>query len=425
MSPTDSTLAEQVGLHEAEIEKRLEMLGVTSADIESLIRTGELLHSNYDAVIDTFYSQQVAIREVALIIGDAESLRRLKVAQRAYITELFSGVYDQDYVNNRLRIGLVHKRIGVEPKYFLTAAKTLRDTLIVEMGRAVTDRDEFEAARDGLDKILNFDTQIIFDAYIRSLISEVESSRQRIVEHTRELHRKVEERTAELAESSRTDFLTNLMNRRAFREELRAGMARARRHGHPISLLCMDLDDFKQLNDSVGHAAGDKLLARFVSILMREKRETDVACRLGGDEFCALLPDTDRFGAERLVERFERVWSEELGHAVSCGIASTGPDRFLGVDALFDQADAEMYAVKQRRKGVSEEVSSDSTSIDASDDAETPTVTLPECASSKVRGARPKSVKQVESASGSLIEAGAEAVPAEPPSPPRHSSETL
>ena len=124
-------------------------------------------------------------------------------------------------------------------------AADLRDILVENMERVFSDRSEFRRARGAMDKILNFDTQIIFDAYIRSLVSEVESSRQRIVEHSRELQRKIEERTAELAASSRTDFLTNLMNRRAFREELRSSMARARRHGHAISLICMDIDEFK------------------------------------------------------------------------------------------------------------------------------------------------------------------------------------
>ncbi len=124
--PIERTLADQLQLHHIEIERRKELLGFTRADAEVLAAARGPILELLDAVVDEFYAHQTAIEEIALIIGDAETLRRLRTAQREYIKDLFSGTYDGDYVNNRLRIGQVHKRLGVEPKYYLSAIKASR-----------------------------------------------------------------------------------------------------------------------------------------------------------------------------------------------------------------------------------------------------------------------------------------------------------
>ena len=78
--------------------------------------------------------------EIALLIGDADTLRRLRSAQRKYVNDLFSGFYNLEYVNNRLRIGLVHKRIGVEPKLYLAAINTLHQLLIEMVQSTIPDK---------------------------------------------------------------------------------------------------------------------------------------------------------------------------------------------------------------------------------------------------------------------------------------------
>ncbi|MCW5211307.1 hypothetical protein VU04_00140 [Desulfobulbus sp. TB] len=110
-----------------------------------------------------FYEKQTSFEEIALIIGDADTLKRLITAQKKYIINLFSGKYDLEYVNNRLRIGLVHKRIGVEPKYYLSALKTLKDILTNIISNDISDNEVKKTTCDALDKILCFDTELVFD----------------------------------------------------------------------------------------------------------------------------------------------------------------------------------------------------------------------------------------------------------------------
>jgi diguanylate cyclase (GGDEF)-like protein len=153
---------------------------------------------------------------------------------------------------------------------------------------------------------------------------------------------------------ARIDALTGTANRRAFDEQLEHALALSARLGHPLTLAYLDLDDLKRLNDREGHAAGDRALMVVGRTLGEAMRRTDTVARLGGDEFALLLPDTDRAGAESVIQKARRaldaaLHAERLG--VSCSIGAvtfaTPPPR--AVDAL-RAADDLMYEVKARGK---------------------------------------------------------------------------
>jgi len=150
------------------------------------------------------------------------------------------------------------------------------------------------------------------------------------------------------------DQLTGLPNRALFLEQLQHAIARARRKGDPVSVLYLDLDGFKSVNDSLGHAAGDELLVGVAERLRRSLREADTVARLGGDEFGILLEEELQGAtqtAQRVVRQFERPWSLSSGSAsvgVSIGIAARDGEE---LDELLRQADVAMYAAKASGKG--------------------------------------------------------------------------
>jgi diguanylate cyclase (GGDEF)-like protein/PAS domain S-box-containing protein len=161
---------------------------------------------------------------------------------------------------------------------------------------------------------------------------------------------------AELSRLATRDDLTGLYNRRFFERELAQQLLLLRRHGGAASVLFVDLDDFKQVNDTLGHQCGDDLLQHVATILTGRLRQSDVIARLGGDEFAVLLPVTDADGAACIVEALEREFAERPadfeGHRVharpSIGVAQLEPE--LDVDAVLRRADQAMYAVKRARR---------------------------------------------------------------------------
>ncbi len=148
-----------------------------------------------------------------------------------------------------------------------------------------------------------------------------------------------------LSQLAHIDELTGIFNRRGLSVQLGKAVARAVRDGAPLSLLLIDLDGFKRINDEHGHAAGDQILRDVAIQLGAAVREDDVVARLGGDEFVVLLPNTHALLAQQVSDRIHR----SLTIAASIGIASPDEERF-DPDRLLRQADELMYAAKRRRK---------------------------------------------------------------------------
>ncbi|HTD64699.1 MAG TPA: diguanylate cyclase [Verrucomicrobiae bacterium] len=152
-------------------------------------------------------------------------------------------------------------------------------------------------------------------------------------------------------ELSRTDELTGLPNARAFKKRLANEVDRAHRYLRSLSLIVIDSDALKRVNDQHGHAAGDRLLAGVASALRGSIRSTDFVARYGGDEFVAILPETDLAGARVLAERMLTMLAvrDEGGTlcTVSIGIASLEAG---GADDLFRSADAALYDAKRKGK---------------------------------------------------------------------------
>jgi diguanylate cyclase (GGDEF)-like protein len=146
------------------------------------------------------------------------------------------------------------------------------------------------------------------------------------------------------------DPLTGLLNHRAFQERLAEELRRAERTGDPVSLVALDLDDFKAINDAHGHAAGDEALRTVAAALRDELRATDVCGRVGGDEFTLALVDADVGQAERIVERVRaRLAAAPRPLTISAGIVSY-PRHGTVQDELLHLADGAMYWAKSNGK---------------------------------------------------------------------------
>jgi diguanylate cyclase (GGDEF)-like protein len=157
-----------------------------------------------------------------------------------------------------------------------------------------------------------------------------------------------------LARAARSDALTGALNRRGFEERFAQEVGRARRSGEPMAVLVIDIDRFKQINDSLGHAVGDDVLMLVAKELRDSVRTSDVVARIGGEEFAVLLPAATREDGVVVAERFRESMSRQIaglrkGLAVtaSVGVAAF-PDDGSCRDTLFHHADRAVYTAKDR-----------------------------------------------------------------------------
>lgn len=153
---------------------------------------------------------------------------------------------------------------------------------------------------------------------------------------------------------ARTDGLTGTMNGRTFREKACGMFGLAARHGRSITLAYIDLDNFKMLNDSLGHAEGDQVLRSVADVLLKSVRDTDIVARLGGDEFALLLPETTIAGARTVLSKVQenlmnkvkdRNWP--IGLSIGVAVFSVPP---RNPEEAINLADSLMYRVKNTGK---------------------------------------------------------------------------
>jgi diguanylate cyclase (GGDEF)-like protein len=154
---------------------------------------------------------------------------------------------------------------------------------------------------------------------------------------------------AETEKLARTDPLTALPNRRQFFRSGEAALTESRGSGQPLALLALDVDHFKRINDQGGHQLGDTVLREVAQCCRASLRNTDLAARIGGEEFALLLPATDLAQAQQLAERLrQEIAALQLPAAVtvSIGCAELSPE-MGSVDALLARADEALYAAKE------------------------------------------------------------------------------
>ncbi len=166
---------------------------------------------------------------------------------------------------------------------------------------------------------------------------------------------------AEAEKQSMTDALTGLYNRRSMDQLLQREVAMAERYGHPMSLVMIDLDYFKEINDAHGHAAGDHMLRAFADCVRITLRKTDLAFRYGGDEFVIALPQTPLFQAQQVVQKLRQAFlSVDFSHAIthldknptlSIGVAERSKTgNILTLASLLSAADQALYNAKNSNR---------------------------------------------------------------------------
>lgn len=169
------------------------------------------------------------------------------------------------------------------------------------------------------------------------------------------INKTLKEKNRELEEIAVTDSLTGLYNRKHLIETLTHELARGQRYDHPVSVLMIDIDHFKRYNDTFGHLAGDRVLAKMASIFIESLRRIDYVARYGGEEFLVMLPETESQEALSAAERIRtRVAGETFTHhnekvsiTVSIGIAGF-PENGRSLESIIASADAALYRAKRR-----------------------------------------------------------------------------
>ena len=304
-------------------------------------------------------AQQSAVREppvVAFLVvteGDADGTLRDLLAGAGFRVEMQRSFGE---VREAVRVTvpdilIVHSRsaLGPELAFYASLRAVLEKAFVplVVMAESITSEDEVMALSAGVDAVLTAPFHpMLVAARLQSLL------------RIKALHDALVAANTRLEEISRVDPGTGLYNRRYFFERLEEEYARVTRRGGPLSVLMLDIDDFKVANDRFGHLFGDHVLRRIAGMLQNVSRRIDIVARYGGEEFAFILPDTPLAAAVTLAERVRRsiamaefVQEEAAMHlTVSIGVTDAAECDAPEVDRLVRCADKALYKAKSLGK---------------------------------------------------------------------------
>ncbi|NNM70017.1 MAG: sensor domain-containing diguanylate cyclase [Gallionella sp.] len=238
---------------------------------------------------------------------------------------------DARFADNRLVVGAPYIRFYAGVPLVTKTGEALGTLCVID-----TQPRELDVATKSA--LCSLARQVMAQLELRKMLFEVQRTEQ-------ELNRL----NLELTAQTLTDPLTRLNNRRALARNLVAEWERAFRYSQPLSLLMLDVDEFKSYNDEFGHPAGDGVLQQLAEIIAREARQPDFVARYGGEEFVIVLPETDSEGALKIAERIrykiERASWPHRPVTISIGQACYGSQ--ADADTLLAQADQALYLAKQ------------------------------------------------------------------------------
>ncbi|CAK0760051.1 diguanylate cyclase [Gammaproteobacteria bacterium] len=318
--------------------------------------------SEMNAQVETFKAQltanmdtqrvRLALEITAQLIRDA---RHRLLWEKQRLEEFLKNLTERiQQISNHLREAEASQVESLEDGVEMKRSFQERFSIMRQEVTEATDLDQIRLSIEaGLDLVENHMTIFMQREENRSrqATERILSLNKRLKSMEGETNQLREQIRRERAQAVR-DPLTGLFNRIAYEERLAIEFQRVKRYGTPLSLMILDIDFFKRINDSYGHQAGDKVLKKIATRIAANVRDADFVGRFGGEEFVSLLPETDLTSALKVAEKIRetvescvfRFYNEPVPITISCGIAEFHPNDTP--ETVFERADQALYQAK-------------------------------------------------------------------------------
>ncbi len=340
-TPQTGGLCDQLGIDEAIRRERLAFLDMLNGDhalADELVKV--VIAPNVDDIIDRFYARLQTDPVARSFIADADILTRLKTTQKAYLLSLGIDFDSAQYFEERLRVGHAHAWVGLPLMIYQCAYAILQQIIIDCMvpSAAPARRAPLTAF---LLKITALDMSLAIEAYHGMQVQGLNRSIDRL-----------QHRQQSLQLRASVDALTETLNRAEILRLLEQVLRRSRPNQEPVSIIMLDLDFFKKVNDELGHPTGDRVLQQVAARIKSAVRNVDSVGRYGGEEFLVVLPGASEEMAMRIGERIRKNVAASpikcddrlIGMTVSEGVTVLGNGDTH--EAMIARADRALYRAK-------------------------------------------------------------------------------
>lgn len=278
-------------INKQEIASRIQFLGLKEPK-ENLLKIHNVIAADLEIIVEEFYEHLLSRKELKPFLFNQDRIDSLKELQKSYLLSFGQNIETEEYFAERFLIGQTHERIGLDHKWYFGSYSKLFEIVTRRLVKNVSKCSESIELVLTLQKVMALDVLCAEEAYYHATTDRLS--------HTLE---ELERAHKELEHSSQQDHLTQISNRRHLMQRLDEELSRSQRYKHPFSLLIVDVDSFKKINDDLGHLFGDYVLRHIAKEMRSMLRNSDVCGRFGGDEFMIGLIESDAVKAFQIAER--------------------------------------------------------------------------------------------------------------------------
>lgn len=325
-------IVEKLGFTQEEFEKRQKFILLGDRDIALLKEISLFMEDMPDDLFDDFYEHLLSFEETRAILKSDVVVERLKRKQKEYFKAMVSGTYDYQYMLDRLKVGYRHVEFGIVPMWYIGSFNKYLDGIRAYIkSKCACELGKYVEYMSALQKIAMLDIVLTLESYHYGRYKMQEVLEKQVV----------------------TDELTGVPNRRRFDQDIMNLIGHFERYQHPFSLIAIDLDNFKAINDTHGHDIGDMVLKVFCEIAQESLREVDSLYRYGGEEFNILLSSQHVASGEVVAERIRSAVAQHDFPTVGQVTASFGVTEYGVTDSQISfvkRADSALYEAKKRGK---------------------------------------------------------------------------
>lgn len=339
----DCSRSTYLGMGEGAIAPRLALLGLDEdAKASSDLLQERVIRPEIDGIVAEFLGWLSGIDQFRRMVAENSTTERMAATQKLYLLSLGVDFDTCKYFEDRMLIGEIHQRMGIPQSLYQCAIRRLQEVLIAAIPEDMkADPASFHELISFILRITALDMSLAVESYCDARVSGLQDSLQ--------TQRIESERWREL---SHKDSLTNLYNHSFSRVSLEQALEQSSADGQPLCVMMADIDYFKQVNDTYGHLAGDRVLRIMASRMHSVARSGDEVGRYGGEEFLFILKNTDLDTGREVAERVRahvngdtiQISGAAVKVTVSIGIAQAGPNET--VNSLIERADTALYAAK-------------------------------------------------------------------------------
>lgn len=326
------------------LNDNIRLFSFNQNELESLEYIKPVILKNKLEIFDCYFIAMSKNKKIASTFANKKNHSSLHIEINNFIDDIF----DINVLSHKKTLisqsELINIESNISPDLYMYSINIIIDCIYNIVYKNVNNKEKYELITHSIRKKIMLHFSDVFNSYVSNMLSaSLEANNKHI--------NKIENEIKNLNVILKTDYLTGLLNKAYFNKIIEHKFSLAKHSKKPITIAYIDINNFKHINDTMGHIYGDEVLKKIANIMVLSARKNDLIFRLGGDEFSIIMLDTEIKDASELSYRIiKNIQKDNKLPSISIGYAQAGPNEYSSFKELIKLADEQMYIEKKKHK---------------------------------------------------------------------------